>query len=96
MSDCLFCKIIAGDIPTEKIYEDAEVLAFHDIRAQAPHHFLVIPKKHIASLNTADDAILIGKLSLTAFVRRSIVYIFACFTPFSCRIKEWLIYPLAD
>ncbi|CAB5504304.1 Bis(5'-nucleosyl)-tetraphosphatase (asymmetrical) (EC [Bathymodiolus thermophilus thioautotrophic gill symbiont] len=66
MSDCLFCKIIAGDIPTEKIYEDAEVLAFHDIRAQAPHHFLVIPKKHIASLNTADDAILIGKLSLTA------------------------------
>ncbi|CAB9540456.1 Bis(5'-nucleosyl)-tetraphosphatase (asymmetrical) (EC 3.6.1.17) [uncultured Gammaproteobacteria bacterium] len=66
MSGCLFCKIIAGDVPVEKIYEDEDVLAFHDIGKQAPHHFLVIPKIHIASLNAADDAALIGKLSLTA------------------------------
>ncbi|SMN14436.1 Bis(5'-nucleosyl)-tetraphosphatase (asymmetrical) [uncultured Candidatus Thioglobus sp.] len=66
MSNCLFCKIIAGDIPAEKIYEDADVLAFHDIGSQAPHHFLVIPKKHIATLNDVDDAALLGKLTLTA------------------------------
>ena len=50
MSDCLFCKIIAGDIPADRIYEDDDVLAFHDIGAKAPHHFLVIPKKHISTL----------------------------------------------
>lgn len=66
MSDCLFCNIIAGDIPAEIIYEDDEVLAFHDVGKQAPHHFLVIPKTHIATLNDADDAALVGKLSLTA------------------------------
>ncbi len=66
MSDCLFCKIIAGDIPAKKIYEDDDVFAFHDIGAQAPHHFLVIPKKHIATLNDTDDTTLIGKLILTA------------------------------
>ena len=66
MSDCLFCKIIAGDIPADKIYEDDDVLAFHDIGAQAPHHFLVIPKKHISTLNDVDDAALVGKLTLTA------------------------------
>ncbi len=66
MSDCLFCKIIAGEIPCEKIYEDADVFAFHDIDAKAPYHFLVIPKKHIATLNDAHDATLLGKLILTA------------------------------
>jgi len=66
MNDCLFCKIIAGDIPADKIYEDDDVLAFYDIGAQAPHHFLVIPKKHIATLNDVDDAVLVGKLTLTA------------------------------
>ncbi len=66
MSDCLFCKIIAGEIPSKKIYEDEDVYAFHDIGAQAPHHFLVIPKQHIATLNDANDATLIGKLTLTA------------------------------
>ncbi|MDR0877826.1 MAG: HIT domain-containing protein, partial [Treponema sp.] len=44
MSDCLFCKIIAGEIPGKKIYEDDEMLAFHDINPQAPVHFLIIPK----------------------------------------------------
>jgi histidine triad (HIT) family protein len=51
MSDCLFCKIIAGDIPADKIYEDDDVLAFRDISPQAPSHFLVIPKKHISDLS---------------------------------------------
>ncbi len=49
MDDCLFCKIIAGDIPSQKVYEDEKVLAFNDIDPKAPVHFLVIPKKHIAS-----------------------------------------------
>jgi histidine triad (HIT) family protein len=66
MSDCLFCKIIAGDIPSNKIFEDDDVYAFYDIDMQAPQHFLVIPKKHIATLNDTDDAVLVGKLTLTA------------------------------
>ena len=49
MSDCLFCKIAAGEIPSNKVYEDELVYAFHDIDPQAPTHFLVIPKAHIAS-----------------------------------------------
>ena len=48
--DCLFCKIIAGDIPSTKVYEDDSVLAFRDINPQAPTHILVIPKTHIASV----------------------------------------------
>ena len=48
MSDCLFCKIIAGEIPSKKIYEDEDVFAFYDIAPQAPVHFLVVPKTHIA------------------------------------------------
>ena len=50
MSDCLFCKIIAGDIPSNKVYEDDLCYAFNDIAPQAPVHFLVIPKVHIASV----------------------------------------------
>ncbi len=49
MADCLFCKIISGDIPSNKIYEDDKVYAFHDIDPKAPTHFLVIPKEHIVS-----------------------------------------------
>lgn len=49
MSDCLFCKIAAGEIPSNKVYEDEQVYAFYDIDPQAPVHFLVIPKQHIAS-----------------------------------------------
>ncbi len=48
MSDCLFCKIIAGEIPSTKVYEDEQVLAFRDIAPQAPTHILVIPKTHIS------------------------------------------------
>ena len=54
MSDCLFCKIAAGDIPSRKLYEDDLCLAFHDIEPQAPTHFLVIPKAHIASAAEVD------------------------------------------
>lgn len=64
MSDCIFCKIIAGEIPSDKLYEDDEVLAFRDIAPQAPVHFLVIPKKHIpapADVTEPDDK-LVGKL----------------------------------
>ena len=50
MADCLFCKIVAGDIPSTKVYEDEQVLAFRDIAPQAPTHILVIPKAHIASV----------------------------------------------
>lgn len=48
--DCLFCKIVAGDIPSTKVYEDDSILAFRDINPQAPTHILVIPKNHIASV----------------------------------------------
>jgi len=64
MSDCIFCKIIAGEIPSEKLYEDDEILAFLDISPQAPVHFLVIPKKHIprpVDVEKSDDA-LTGKM----------------------------------
>ena len=65
MSDnCLFCKIIQGQIPAAKLYEDDDVLAFGDINPQAPTHFLVIPKKHLAGPDavTEDDQPLIGKV----------------------------------
>ncbi len=62
--DCIFCKIIAGDIPATLLFEDDDILAFNDISPQAPTHILVIPRKHItgpAALTEADQA-LIGKL----------------------------------
>lgn len=66
--NCLFCKIINGDIPAKKFYEDEDLVAFWDISPQAPKHFLVIPKKHLAgpaAITPADQA-LIGKLMSTA------------------------------
>jgi histidine triad (HIT) family protein len=58
MSDanCLFCKIVRGEIPAQKLYEDDDVLAFHDIRPVAPVHFLIIPKVHVPTLYEADMA----------------------------------------
>jgi len=50
MKDCLFCKIVEGSIPSKKLYEDADIFAFHDIRPVAPVHFLVIPKAHVETL----------------------------------------------
>lgn len=64
MNDCLFCKMAAGEIPTNKLYEDEQVLAFHDIDPQAPLHFLIIPKRHIPSpaALTEADAALVGHI----------------------------------
>jgi len=53
--DCIFCKIVRGEIPSRKVYEDDEIFAFHDINPAAPVHFMIIPKKHIASLADAQD-----------------------------------------
>lgn len=66
--DCLFCKIVAGEIPARKLYEDDQVLAFHDIAPQAPLHILVIPKKHISTLLdlSAADTALAGHILFTA------------------------------
>ncbi len=64
MPDCLFCQIVEGKIPAKKVYEDDDVVAFDDIQPQAPVHVLVIPKKHVATLNDLspqDDAVA-GKL----------------------------------
>lgn len=55
MSDCIFCKIIKGEIPNTKIYEDDKIISFKDIEPAAPVHVLIIPKKHIESLNEVDD-----------------------------------------
>lgn len=68
MSDCLFCKIVRGEIPCNKVYEDDEVLAFHDINPVAPVHFMLVPKLHLRSLAEAGDshAALLGKLLLLA------------------------------
>ena len=64
MQDCIFCKIVRGEIPSKKIYEDEEMIAFHDIHPQAPVHFMLVPKRHIASLAeaTADDAPVLGRM----------------------------------
>lgn len=68
MSDCIFCKIAAGEIPCRKVYEDDDVLAFHDIHPVAPVHFMLIPKRHVASLAECDDRHrdVLGKILLLA------------------------------
>jgi histidine triad (HIT) family protein len=68
MSDCLFCKIRDGQIPSTKVYEDDRCFAFRDINPQAPTHVLVVPKKHIATLNDVapDDEELVGHLLVAA------------------------------
>ena len=68
MTDCLFCRIIGHDIPASIVFEDERVLAFNDINPQAPTHVLVIPKRHIASLNdlTAGDDSIVGELTRRA------------------------------
>lgn len=68
MEDCVFCKIIEGKIPSKKVYEDDEILAFKDIHPAAPIHVLIIPKKHIATLMDIkdEDSSLMGKIIQTA------------------------------
>lgn len=64
--DCIFCKIVNGEIPSNKIYEDDDIVAFNDLSPQAPIHFLVIPKKHIESCNFVDkeNSEVVGKIFL--------------------------------
>ena len=68
MSDCIFCRIAKGEIPSRKIYEDNDIFAFHDINPQRPVHFLVIPKRHLASLDeaTPEHQELLGKMLVKA------------------------------
>jgi histidine triad (HIT) family protein len=63
-ADCLFCKIVRGEIPSRKVYEDADMLAFHDIHPLAPVHFMIIPKQHIASLAECGEShqAILGKI----------------------------------
>ena len=64
MDDCVFCKIARGQIPSKKVYEDEDIFAFQDINPQAPVHFMMIPKRHIASLAdaTLEDAKVLGRI----------------------------------
>lgn len=64
MDNCIFCKIVRGEIPSRKVYEDDEILGFLDINPQAPVHFMLLPKKHVASLAevTMDDAGMLGRI----------------------------------
>lgn len=66
--DCIFCKIVSGAIPSDKVYEDEAILAFHDIQPQAPTHILVIPKEHRPTLREygPEDAALLGRIQAAA------------------------------
>lgn len=68
VTDCLFCKMVSGAIKPDKVYEDPDVLAFKDINPQAPLHVLIVPKRHISTLNDlrGEDEELVGKLFLAA------------------------------
>ena len=68
MSDCIFCKIASGEIPSKKAYEDDKIVSFYDLDPQAPVHVLIIPKKHLASLDAAsgEDAELLAHMMLKA------------------------------
>tara|TARA_B100000131_G_scaffold86676_1_gene83543 strand:+ start:2356 stop:2727 length:372 start_codon:yes stop_codon:yes gene_type:complete len=68
MSDCLFCKIVAGEIPCDKVFENELLIAFRDISPVSPTHILIIPKKHISSLNelSEEDRFLAGEMLLSA------------------------------
>lgn len=66
MADCLFCKMVSGEIKPDMIYDDDIVMAFRDINPQAPAHILIIPKQHIGTLNDLGDELLAGKMLMTA------------------------------
>jgi histidine triad (HIT) family protein len=75
MSDCLFCKIVAGEIPSDKVYEDEDVYAFRDIDPQAPEHILFVPKNHIQSLahiDSGNSAVLPGIFEAIAIVAKEL------------------------
>ena len=64
MENCVFCRIARGELPARKVYEDDEIFGFHDINPQAPVHFMLIPKRHVASLSevTMDDVGMLGRM----------------------------------
>ena len=66
--DCLFCRIVAGEIPSRRVYEDDDVIAFHDVAPRSPTHVLIIPRRHIASAAelTEADAPLVGRMVVVA------------------------------
>lgn len=68
MTDCIFCKIVRGEIPSRKVYEDEDMLAFHDISPAAPVHFMIIPKQHVDSLAHVDESHVrvLGRILATA------------------------------
>ena len=68
MTDCIFCKIIAGDIPADIVYQNDHVVAFRDVNPQAPTHVLIIPKQHISTINDlqTEDAECVGQMYLAA------------------------------
>ncbi|MDD8012962.1 MAG: histidine triad nucleotide-binding protein [Acidobacteriota bacterium] len=66
MQPCIFCRIVEGAIPTPFVYKDDEIVAFSDIQPQAPVHLLVVPRRHVGSLNEADDDMLLGRLLASA------------------------------
>ncbi len=77
MSDCLFCKIIEGQIPSSRVHEDANLIAFKDVNPQAPLHVLVVPRRHIATLNDltpADDGLVGSMLRVAADLAKQYGY----------------------
>ncbi len=66
MSDCVFCKIVRGEIPSHRVAEDDDVFAFEDIAPRAPTHILVVPKEHLEGIAAAKDAVSLGKVFLAA------------------------------
>ena len=66
MAECIFCKIVAKELPSRLVYEDDDIIAFNDLNARAPLHVLVVPRRHVERLSELDDAALAGKLALVA------------------------------
>jgi len=66
VSDCIFCKIVSGQIPSQRVYEDDQVLAIRDINPQAPVHVLILPKQHIVSVLELTDSRLLGRMTVAA------------------------------
>lgn len=68
MNDCIFCKVISGKLPSKKVFEDDEILAFHDINPKAPVHIIIVSKRHIKNISEAtdNDQLFLGKIQLVA------------------------------
>ncbi len=66
MAECIFCRIVAKELPSRLVYEDDDIIAFNDLNARAPLHVLVVPRRHVERLSDLDDAGLAGKLALAA------------------------------